>query len=277
MASQDTHTFRLPIDIPAPVTAANFAVRVDVNEIAYLHCDWERDAVFHQFNLNELLLQRQDIPLATIEEETEDEDDLSPVTPCSNPEFLSLSSAEIICPICMDTYDDPRTLSCGHSICNNCVEHMKATAKNNTIRCFACRKATTIPAAGLPVNFGLKDAIETLEKARQLSLSNLRCGRCRTQCDECDMWICLKCCQERAVLETSFPTKTEELPDGADEKDDAATALTKRYSFCASCILKHHSNHRVDELSTFRLHSFVERDVMLESITLQCSDCDKST
>ncbi|VDK67754.1 unnamed protein product [Anisakis simplex] len=248
MASQDTHTFRLPIDIPAPVTAANFAVRVDVNEIAYLHCDWERDAVFHQFNLNELLLQRQDIPLATIEEETEDEDDLSPVTPCSNPEFLSLSSAEIICPICMDTYDDPRTLSCGHSICNNCVEHMKAT-----------------------------DAIETLEKARQLSLSNLRCGRCRTQCDECDMWICLKCCQERAVLETSFPTKTEELPDGADEKDDAATALTKRYSFCASCILKHHSNHRVDELSTFRLHSFVERDVMLESITLQCSDCDKST
>uniref|UniRef100_A0A9J2PJ70 RING-type domain-containing protein n=1 Tax=Ascaris lumbricoides TaxID=6252 RepID=A0A9J2PJ70_ASCLU len=243
---------KLPVEIAAPVTAANFAVRIDLNNVAYLHCDWERDAVFHTFGLNELMSQRQDAPLATIEEEEEEECELSPVSQDGNPEFLALSSTEIICPICLDTYDDPRTLSCGHSICNNCVEQMKATAQNNTIRCCACRKATTIPPAGLPVNFGLRDAIETLERARQLSLSNLRCGRCRTHCEESGMWICLKCCQEQAVAETSFSSSKEDNSGSPEDNVDAATVMTKRYSFCASCILKYHSDHRIDELSKFR-------------------------
>ncbi|VDM37998.1 unnamed protein product [Toxocara canis] len=262
---------KLPVEIAAPATAANFAVRIELNNIAYLHCDWERDAVFHKFDLNELMLtlqlQRQDAPLAAIEEEAEEECEISPLSLGDNPDYSALSSTEIVCPICLDTYDDPRTLSCGHSVCNNCVEQMKATAQNSTIRCFACRKATTIPATGLPVNFGLRDAIETLEKARQLSLSNLRCGRCRTHCEESGMWICLKCCQEQAVIETSFSSTKEEQNDAAGDSVDAITAMTKKYSFCAPCILKYHSDHRVDELSKFR-----ERWKYAKEKNLKCNE-----
>lgn len=40
--------------------------------------------------------QRQDAPLATIEEEEEEECELSPVSQDGNPEFLALSSTEVI-------------------------------------------------------------------------------------------------------------------------------------------------------------------------------------
>lgn len=231
---------KLPVIINTPLTAANFALRIDLNNMAFLHCDWERDAIFYKFDLNDLMLKREDEAVAAaaegVNEETDpffasDKDD--------NPECSVLSNTEIICPICMDTYDDPRTLSCGHSICNNCAEQMKLAAQSSTIRCFACRKVTTIPTSGLPINFGLRDAISALEKARQISFSNLRCARCRTQCDESSMWLCLKC------------TNDDALPVVRDDSDPVTDAV-KKFTFCAQCILKFHNDHRIEELPKFR-------------------------
>lgn len=37
--------------------------------------------------------------------------------------------AEVICPICLDTYDDARTLNCGHSMCWACIEQMRIASK----------------------------------------------------------------------------------------------------------------------------------------------------
>ncbi|KAI1707679.1 zinc finger, c3HC4 type (RING finger) domain-containing protein [Ditylenchus destructor] len=90
--------------------------------------------------------------------------------------------ADVICPICLETYVDPRTLFCGHSLCFPCLVKMREvgeigqqsgnaagvginlTKSHRTVKCPTCRKITKIPADGLPTNYGLQEAIESLAK-----------------------------------------------------------------------------------------------------------------
>ncbi|VDD96151.1 unnamed protein product [Enterobius vermicularis] len=234
---------KLPATTEIPMDAKNFALRIDMKNTAFLHCDWERDAAIFRMRLDELMLQREDEAVAASEQIPQDEDLLEADDNNDSSNYIELSNSQIICPICLDTYDDPRTLSCGHSICNNCIEHMKAAVQSNTIRCFACRKITTIPSTGLPVNFGLKDAIEALDKVRQLSGTNLRCAHCRKLCNEEDLWVCGDCALADSALVAYF--LTEEIPE-------SVTDGHKKVLFCAQCILKHHTSHDADQLSSFR-------------------------
>lgn len=247
---------KLPVSINTPVTAANFALRIDLRDKAFLHCDWDRDAIFYKFDLNDLMLKREDEEVAAAAAGTEEEDEFfSANENQDNPEYSGDFYPEIICPICMDTYDDPRTLSCGHSVCNNCAEQMKAAAQCSTIRCFACRKATTIPTGGLPINFGLRDAIDALERARQLNFSNLRCARCHTQCEESGMWMCLQCGTEGGVRAVS------------QESGEAVGDAVKKLAFCAQCTLKFHNEHSICELPQFR-----DRCKAVQDKNLKCEE-----
>ena len=50
------------------------------------------------------------------------------------------------CPVCMDTFDDPRVLSCLHTFCKRCIERieLKRRGDNFTIQCPNCRKETEV-------------------------------------------------------------------------------------------------------------------------------------
>ncbi|VDN05335.1 unnamed protein product [Thelazia callipaeda] len=219
----------LPVFIETMASVRNFALRIENNNFAYLHIDWDREGIFYKFDLVELLSKRSDGAVARrkFEEKVKTE---SP----------TVSPAEIICPVCLDTYRDPRTLICGHTICFSCVQQMKNMGESNSIRCFACRRSTVIPASGLPVNFSLKDAIESLIKAKQIKLSGLRCTRCRLSCDDQQLWICLQCATDSDVELQSC--------EGIAHYEKKA----KQYVFCAQCILKQHKKHRLIEYCAFR-------------------------
>ncbi|VDN59167.1 unnamed protein product [Dracunculus medinensis] len=143
----------ISVNIEAPYDAKNFSLRIDDNLNALLHCDWnDKSAVFFKFTKNLLILKDT---IDGIENEEQNEI----VASDENELYIAAVSS------------------------NECISRI--LAGSTIIKCFACRKATTIPPWGLPINFGLRvnsssisDAIDSLENARRLSISNIR-QRCK--------------------------------------------------------------------------------------------------
>ena len=65
---------------------------------------------------------------------------------------------EVACPICLETFVDPRTLFCGHSLCFGCLVRLREVGGTNSsdVKCPNCRRVTKVPEAGLPTNYGLQ-------------------------------------------------------------------------------------------------------------------------
>ncbi|XP_077641879.1 tripartite motif-containing protein 59 [Lonchura striata] len=72
---------------------------------------------------------------------------------------------ELTCPICCDTFVDPRVLPCSHTFCGPCLRELLQPAAG--LSCPSCRAAVAVPAAGieaLPINFALKAVIEKCQQ-----------------------------------------------------------------------------------------------------------------
>ena len=54
---------------------------------------------------------------------------------------------EIMCPLCLDTFREPKLLSCDHVYCKSpCLEALLARSRNSTISCPECRTITQVTA-----------------------------------------------------------------------------------------------------------------------------------
>ena len=63
---------------------------------------------------------------------------------------VELAKEEIICPLCMDIFDNPRSLQCLHSYCEKCLYGLhKSTLFAGTIACPECRANTVLPTDGI--------------------------------------------------------------------------------------------------------------------------------
>ncbi|KAH7709657.1 Tripartite motif-containing protein 56 [Aphelenchoides avenae] len=61
------------------------------------------------------------------------------------------------CPVCLDTYVDPRVLpACGHTVCHSCVRKLiHAPPNRTTVACPECRETSNVPKTGFPKNYRL--------------------------------------------------------------------------------------------------------------------------
>lgn len=73
---------------------------------------------------------------------------------------MELSEEALTCIVCMDIFDRPVTLACGHSFCFTCAAEM---LERKPV-CSVCRAFA--PASALSVNFSLQALIEKLGKSR---------------------------------------------------------------------------------------------------------------
>ena len=53
------------------------------------------------------------------------------------------------CSLCLNVFDDPRNLPCGHTFCLKCVQKLVDKNKNKQPSCVLCRKLWTVSAEGL--------------------------------------------------------------------------------------------------------------------------------
>jgi Mg2+ and Co2+ transporter CorA len=86
------------------------------------------------------------------------------------------------CPICAETYDDPRTLPCLRTYCLKCVEKCANAGKPGAkMACPVCRTEFVVPDGGvgsLRKNFFM----EKMKRLRELSVSTDLCAKA---CDPC--------------------------------------------------------------------------------------------
>lgn len=82
------------------------------------------------------------------------------------------------CPVCLDIFDEPKLLRCGHTICDKCAKKIIAskpaapsTFDSGSILCPECGYKTEIPLEGLATNYRLVGERTTLLSAVKYSLS----------------------------------------------------------------------------------------------------------
>jgi len=78
------------------------------------------------------------------------------------------------CPICLDVYDKPKLLSCGHTFCAKCIDQLLVSSRelNTQFACPECRRSVEIPLRGtdsLPPNFVIQRLLDDRGRANNVA------------------------------------------------------------------------------------------------------------
>lgn len=153
---------------------------------------------------------------------------------------LEQAKDELICAICTEFLDRPRSLVCLHSFCEHCLKHLKraSTAHPGFLVCPECRARTELPSEGvqgLPLNFKLSRLVEILSPAERDSI-------------------------KRQISKQSSGTDVREKCQHHPDKDleyfcESCSALV-----CGQCMLDEHRTHGTvgyaEEFLASRLEDF---------------------
>lgn len=113
---------------------------------------------------------------------------------------------ELRCPVCLDLYQKPLFLPCGHTYCKNCIEQVvdssdKESKKRKRFICPTCRNIIKYGDEGieaLPKNLNLEVAVARYETGQAvkapLCQSHIKFRQEKTiWCEECNCCICPLC------------------------------------------------------------------------------------
>ena len=114
---------------------------------------------------------------------------------------------QVTCSICLDTYTDPKILSCFHTFCCKCLEkHATKTHRQGKFRCPECQAEIDLPEGNrfdrLPTSFIHNSLLGLLEtEDREVLLKPPFCSqhkneRLRYFCSSCEACICPVCFAE---------------------------------------------------------------------------------
>ncbi|KAM9333462.1 E3 ubiquitin/ISG15 ligase TRIM25-like isoform 2-T2 [Pholidichthys leucotaenia] len=121
--------------------------------------------------------------------------------------------AMLMCPVCQDTFRDPRQLSCGHSLCLACLEGLMDHTSQVPFRCPDCRTDFG-QVVGVQKNYALAHIAEDFRANRSRREKQTR----PVYCDICldkntpAFQTCLKCevslCRQHASDHLNLPVFT---------------------------------------------------------------------
>ena len=125
-----------------------------------------------------------------------------------NPLLKSLRK-QVTCSICLDTYTEPKTISCLRTFCCECLErHARVSQRQGKFRCPECQAEIDLPQGNhfdlLPNSFFTKSLLGVLEgedrqaipRQQQDTCSQHRKERVRYYCSSCEACICPICVAE---------------------------------------------------------------------------------
>ena len=183
------------------------------------------------------------------------------------------------CPICVETFTDPKVLPCVHTFCLKCLlkygEHDKP---RDQVACPLCRATFAIPPGGfadLPNNCFINKLL-LISEVTQGKFETQACDICPEKeigvkatayCVECSQHICATCCKRHGKLKFAKSHQVLSLKDKASSE----VLLKMTASYCA----KHH-----DEQIKLYCHDCKQVTCVLCHVTdhqkYMCSDIQKS-
>ena len=106
---------------------------------------------------------------------------------------------QVTCSICLDTYTQPKTISCLHTFCCECLErHARVSQRQGKFRCPECQKEIDLPQGNrfdrLPNAFFQKSLLGFLEAEETCPQHTEE--RARFYCYSCEACICPVCVTE---------------------------------------------------------------------------------
>ena len=183
---------------------------------------------------------------------------------------------QLTCSICLDTYSEPKTISCLHTFCCECLEkHARVSQKKGKFRCPECQAAIDLPEGNrfdrLPNSFFHKSLLSLLAVRQSGEASSITCYQCSATnpqmyyCFDCGRFMCPDCFNAHEVLKKSF--QGHKVTPVQDFKTEDYEALLRRQPFCSQefhereitrffcsqcqvcicqiCIVTDHQNHKV--------------------------------
>ncbi|XP_027050757.1 E3 ubiquitin-protein ligase TRIM56-like [Pocillopora damicornis] len=183
---------------------------------------------------------------------------------------------QLTCSICLDTYTEPKTISCLHTFCCECLaKHARVSQKKGKFRCPECQAAIDLSEGNrfdrLPNSFFHNNLLSLLAVRQTDDASSINCCQCGANnsqmyyCFDCGRFMCPGCFNAHEVLKKSF--QGHKVTPLQDFKTEDYEALLRRQPFCSQqfhereiarffcsqcqvcicqiCIVTDHENHKV--------------------------------
>ena len=184
----------------------------------------------------------------------------------------------VTCSICLDTFTEPKTITCLHTFCCECLKrHALATQREGKFRCPECQAQVGVPESfdQLPTGFLQNSLLGLLAVQKSGDGSEISCGSCRKKsaetsfCFSCGKFLCPDCVNAHELLRNVAFDGHKVRPIKHFQAEDYE-ALLKRQSFCSQqyherevtrffcldcqtcvcqvCVVTDHRNHAIDPL-----------------------------
>ncbi|TKR61408.1 hypothetical protein L596_028517 [Steinernema carpocapsae] len=208
----------------------------------------------------------------------------SPSTPRS---LMRIDPDSVKCPICLEIYNRPVLMGCGHTVCKACHDQLAVEStlpvfhgapRIRSVQCPECRVTTNVPERGAPECYALKGVIEQFRNHQIEGADTIQtlaqqgtftCSLCRKENLECNSaFVCQSCF--------------------------ANVQTPERHLICAECGLVHHQGHTVTRaelacekrrtevleevtaVKTFAEHEMLQYRELTSTVKTQLSDLTKS-
>ena len=149
---------------------------------------------------------------------------------------------QVTCAICLDSFTDPKTITCLHTFCCDCLKkHALISQRNGKFRCPECQAEVDLPEANcfdkLPSSFHHNRLLGLLAVRQSGDGNEISCGICKKKsaeisyCFECAKFMCSDCVNAHQLF-TNLTEGHKVTPVKQFQPQDYE-ALMKRQSFCS--------------------------------------------
>eukprot|EP00057_Strongylocentrotus_purpuratus_P011034 XP_011665508.1 PREDICTED: uncharacterized protein LOC105438864 [Strongylocentrotus purpuratus] len=191
------------------------------------------------------------------------------------------------CPVCLNTFTDPKILFCSHTYCKACLDNLlECHGNDQMLRCPVCRAETQVPnqdVSKLPANLALRSLIEDVKNHYHF------CSVCKSEdktqavvyCQDCDKYLCITCHNTHSLWRDFISHEVlaiSEIESGKvsvrryrkcrkhPKEDEECFCSDCRRFACFRCVVMEHKDegHRIIEAAVYE-NSHMENIEVLKS------------